>query len=441
MAAPAFGSAGTQFGGVDATPNIDIPAGVAADDIIVVTMFIDDGATVTGLPSGFAHTADSPVAVSATDPSRSHSQAIMWKRATGADSDAGTYDFTISSAVYADGQAIRYTGAVTSGDPWDVTNSAVGAGSGTAWPAVSDTTTVADVLLIASSTNWSGGAWTPPGGFTERRDSGNQVITVVDKAQAVAGATGSISGSCVGNDARTAWLGALKSTAGGTSATATPGAVTGSAVVPAPTITAQTNRTATPSAVTGAAVVPAPTITAQSNATISAGTVAGAASLPTVTIAAQSNVTATPAALTGSATVPAPAVSTGGNATAAADVVSATVVIPTPAITAQSNATAISSAVTGAAAVPAPTVSAQSNATATPGVVSATVVIPTPVVIAILHATIAAAVLARSIVIPTPTVIAAQAGAGVIGNIGDLYPNVLGGLAPPAAYAVAGSVG
>lgn len=312
--------------------------------------------------------------------------------------------------------------------------------------APSVTATVAGFLICHANdgNGASSGTSTPPSGMTEQYDAvlgGAMAYTGATVQLGGSGATGTKTFAKTGNATYATLSIVIKPAAGGTNATATPSAVTGSAVVPAPTITAQTNRTPTPSAVAGSAVVPAPTVSAQSNATISAGTVAGAATLPTATIAAQSNATATPAALAGAATVPAPAVSTGGNATAAPGVVSATVVIPTPAVTAQSNATATPSAVTGSATVPTPTVSAQSNANATPSVVSATVVIPTPVVTAILHATIAAAVLARSVVIPTPTVIAAQAGAGVIGNIGDLDPDVLGGLAPVAAYAVAGSVG
>src|SRR5262245_14862679 len=214
MAAPAFGTAGTQVQTTASTMNVDVPDSVAAGDIIVVTVFIETtggDATVTGLATDFAFAPDGQIVVSGGN---NHRQYVMWKRATGADSTAGTYDFTLSSSHYFNAQAIRYTGAVGSGDPWDVTNSAEsGATSGTVTPAVSDTTTVADTLLIWSGTNWSGGSWTPPTSFTERRDTGDGVCTVADLAQAAAGATGSITGTCTSSDRRTAWLGALKSEA------------------------------------------------------------------------------------------------------------------------------------------------------------------------------------------------------------------------------------
>lgn len=225
MAAPAFGSAGTQLQGTASTANIDVPDNVAADDIIVVTLYIDSTMTVTGLASSFAHAPDSPIQLGAGAGAGRHSMAVMWKRATGADSTGSTYNFTLSASTYRNGQAIRYTGVNTSGDPWDVTAFALEEGVGTSTtPAVSDTTTGADRLLVWAATNWTGGAWTPPsagGTWTERRDSGDRVCTVADKAQAVAGATGSITGTAGANDRMTAWLGALKPV-GSSGATAPP---------------------------------------------------------------------------------------------------------------------------------------------------------------------------------------------------------------------------
>jgi hypothetical protein len=124
VAAPAFGAIGTQLQvNPGSTSSVAVPTGVAANDIIVVAMFVDS-------------------------------------------------------------------------------------------PAVTVTTTGSDRLLVWSATNWSGGAWTPPTSFTERRDSGDEVMTSADLAQAGAGSSGSITGTCVGNDRRTAFLGALLPVAG-----------------------------------------------------------------------------------------------------------------------------------------------------------------------------------------------------------------------------------
>jgi hypothetical protein len=206
MTAPAFGAAGTQLqGSTGTTASVDVPDGVVAGSLVVVTAFIDTPTgTITAMPLDFANAGDSPVS------GGSNKTYVMWHRATGSESTAGTYDFTLSGAIYRNMQAITYDGVVASGDPWDVTAAALDNTNGTVTPAVSDTTTLADTLLVFAGTNWAGGAWTPPGGFTERRDTGDQVCTVADLAQAAAGATGSITATCVGSDRRTAWLGALK---------------------------------------------------------------------------------------------------------------------------------------------------------------------------------------------------------------------------------------
>lgn len=210
MAAPAFGAIGAQLQtNPGSTSSVAVPAGVVALDIIVVAMFVDGTATVSGLPSGFAHATGSPMTVTGTG---AHSQVVAWKRASGADS--GTYDFTVTSAGYVNAAASRYTGAVTTGDPWEAVDPEFSTSPGTTSPPCTVTTLGSDRLLVWSATNWSGGAWTPPASFTERRDSGDQVMTSADLAQAAAGSSGSVVGTCVGNDRRTAWLGALLPAAG-----------------------------------------------------------------------------------------------------------------------------------------------------------------------------------------------------------------------------------
>lgn len=203
---PAFGSASLQIQGVGDF-SVDVPASTAANDVIVVTAFVDATGSVTAMPTGFANVSGSPVVNNAA--SGNHKQYVMWKRATGA--DVGTYDFTLSlGSIYRNVQAIRYTGALATGDPWDTTASAIDTTDGTTSPSVTVTTTVPNTLLIWSSTNWSGGAWTPPTGFTERRDSGDRVCTAADLAQTATGSSGAVSGACAGSGKRTAWLGALK---------------------------------------------------------------------------------------------------------------------------------------------------------------------------------------------------------------------------------------
>lgn len=218
MAAPVFGSIGTYLETSSASPAFAVPSGVAANDVIVISFFLDSTTTISALPSGFAEAGNSPIA--RPSGGGAHTLHVVWKRATGA--DAGTYGFTLSGSTFVAGAALRYTGCVTSGNPWDVTTSADGgATNSTTTPAVSVTTTGADRMLVFAGSNWSGGRWTPPTGFTERIDSGTGVDTADEKSQAVAGSSGSVSATCVGNDKTLAWLGALTGTTGGGPATAT----------------------------------------------------------------------------------------------------------------------------------------------------------------------------------------------------------------------------
>jgi len=208
VAAPAFGTSGawTSTGGT--TLSLAVPASVASGDILVVEIFIDGSAVAVTGPSGFAHAPNSPRTVNAGS-AGNHSVNVLWKRATGADS--GTYAFTLSASGYAEGQAHRFTSCIASGNPWDGNTSSTGDGgntNSTTTPAVSFTTTGPDELLFFAGTNWSGGAWTPPTGFTEITDNASDV-TADYKVQATAGNSGTVQATCAGNDKVGAWLGAL----------------------------------------------------------------------------------------------------------------------------------------------------------------------------------------------------------------------------------------
>lgn len=205
MAAPAYGSAGTYLTSASGqtTANVAVPSSVAADDIIIVFLYKENGNTVT-MPSGFTEVGTAPN----TGDQWHHA---FWKRATGADS--GTYNFSWTGSVWRAATATRYTGCVTSGTPYDTgtgaPDTASRASSGTTTPAVSLTTEGADRLLVWSASTFNPGAWTPPSGFTERVDA-SDMLTVATKAQATAGATGSVTGTCATSDWQTAWLIALQ---------------------------------------------------------------------------------------------------------------------------------------------------------------------------------------------------------------------------------------
>jgi hypothetical protein len=291
MAAPAFGTSGTYgqtSGGNPATSiGLAVPASVAADDVIVAVIFLD-GATAQTItaPTGFTEATDSPAQAD------NHGGRVFWKRATGADS--GTYTFSWGTSQYAEGQAHRFTGAITTGDPFDVTVSAVDNGFVTTSPAVSDTTTVADTLLLHVATNWSGGTWTAPSGFTKRMQGGFDVATLSDKAQAASGATGSITATCTGTDRMTAWLGALKPTGGSVTHEATASVTETATITPSATVEkpATASVTETASITTSASVTKPVEATVTGTATITATAEVIKGVTATVTITATTTATA-----------------------------------------------------------------------------------------------------------------------------------------------------
>lgn len=203
---PAFGSAGTQLQGTAADMNVAVPAGVANNDIVVVTAFIDSNPTVNALAAGFANANGSPIFNNAV--SGNHRLYVLWKRASGA--DAGTYDFGLSAPTYRNAMAIRYTGCITSGDPWDDTDANFLTTDGTVSPDVSVVTSIVNTLAVWSATDWASGNWTAPTGFDLRRNTGDRVCATADMVLATAGSSGVINGSCAGSGKRCAWLGALK---------------------------------------------------------------------------------------------------------------------------------------------------------------------------------------------------------------------------------------
>ena len=204
---PQFGSAGSHLLGATASSAaVPVPSGVAAGDVILVHLYKQNTNAVTP-PAGFTEIG---TAQQTTGSVISHH--VFWKRATGADS--GTYSFTWTGSNWRAALATRYTGCVSTGNPYDsgggAPNGAARSSSGTTTPAVSLTTQGPDRLLVWSGTNFNSGAWTMPSGFTAvESDQADELSSTAYKAQAAAGATGSITGSCASSANETAWLIAL----------------------------------------------------------------------------------------------------------------------------------------------------------------------------------------------------------------------------------------
>lgn len=315
MAAPAFGSVGTTLAGAFTSGAVvSVPASVAANDVILVFIYKENANAVTP-PSGFTEAPDSPVVNSA--PFNLH---VFWKRATAG--DTGTYSFTWSGAPWRSAVAVRYTGAITSGNPLDVTASAVKTttADGSA-PAVSDTTTGIDELLVWAGALFNEGTCSTPSGFTERADigTGNGLgLAVDDKAQAVAGGTGSITATFSVNGQTAVWLGALKPVAAAGGTTLTPGGASLTLTGSAPTVTATANNVITPGGASLVLTGSAPVVAASDHKVIApaAATLTLIGSAPALQLATRIAPGAATLTLAGSApTVLAPQTITPGAAT------------------------------------------------------------------------------------------------------------------------------
>lgn len=191
MTAPVFSALGATLVGASGTTfNFPVPAGVAADEVVVILMYteMNTSATITW-PAGFTQLA------MADNTTSGHRLYCAWKRASGADSGNYTVTFSISTN-FTGGVAMRISGCVTSGDPFSIPSPAAGVTTSnqTAAPALSVTTTFADTLLLYFDSSFSqGSSWTPPTGMTEQRDGDSGLWSVNSLAKSTPGSTGSLS--------------------------------------------------------------------------------------------------------------------------------------------------------------------------------------------------------------------------------------------------------
>ncbi|PZG53131.1 hypothetical protein C1I98_06125 [Spongiactinospora gelatinilytica] len=220
MAEPSFLAVGGYAAATATQAAVPVPPGAQAGMAVVVGMFMD-GPPLAVAPSmlpGFAAAEGAPVQIS--DGAGTHSLYVWIKRLTAA--DTGTYDFGWSEERYQESQAVLYRDVAATGLLLDSpTDSAWSTDAITTSPPVEVTSVGPDRRLVWASTNWSGGEWTAPTGFTRRVQDGAQIWSLADRSWPTAGATGAVVGSCTGSDRRTAWLGALR----GTTSDSTPVAV------------------------------------------------------------------------------------------------------------------------------------------------------------------------------------------------------------------------
>lgn len=213
MAAPSLRALGTVTSGATGTPTFAEPAGAVADDIILCSWFQDDARTSatppTG-PAGFSRPNDAPQLNNPLGGSPDHSLQVFVGRRS--DVGAGPYVFTIipgtgGATPFCEGRAAAIQNVKV--DPSFYAGPQDGNTSGSSdvstAPAVSTTNSVNDCYAFYVATNWNGGAWTPPAGYTEQWDANNRIITFADLTLA-APQTTSPQAVCASSARMNAWV-------------------------------------------------------------------------------------------------------------------------------------------------------------------------------------------------------------------------------------------
>jgi hypothetical protein len=174
---PAFRSQASVTNGT----TVSRPSGVAAGDLLLATLEVDeDPATVSG-PAGWTLLLDTPAAQGTG--SAFHAQ--VWYKVAGS-SEPGSYSWTVSGSPWVDIGLLDYSN-VNQASPIDVS---AGRYAGvTATPSTSTvTTTAANEMLVALFINFDSGTWTAGSGMTKRYDFDSNEAQ--DALQAAAGSTG-----------------------------------------------------------------------------------------------------------------------------------------------------------------------------------------------------------------------------------------------------------
>jgi hypothetical protein len=220
----------TSATGNTTTPNVAVPTGVAAGDIVILAATIDSttAAFDTGdWPTGFTELAE------ARPTADTQQIAVGWKRLTGADAGSYTFGAVDSGARPWVCQAFAFTGRHAT-DPPVISTSAVNntANASPVTITANGVTAVAgdDLLMISGpdvTSDNGGNGHTAPASYTEREDAELSWSNLAgfSRDNVSAGATGTVSATFVtsaGNSGWAAWLVRIPAAAGGGAATSRP---------------------------------------------------------------------------------------------------------------------------------------------------------------------------------------------------------------------------
>lgn len=240
-------------------------------------MFLDNGVvTITSVPTNFTRAGDLPQNTNPAGGGTNHSLTVYWGRFS--DVGSGPYVFTKSASDYVTGRSAAVQDCVTTGDPFEAADGNTTASSVTTAPLVSASSTGADRYAFYVATNWTGGGWTPPTGYTERWDANDRTITIAD-LQLPTAATTSPQAVSAGSNRSNAWVGILLPVPGG--ASAAPSGISASASPGTPAVAL--NLSTAPSGIAATAAAGTPTATLLSAAPSGIGA-AAACGTPTVAL-------------------------------------------------------------------------------------------------------------------------------------------------------------
>lgn len=165
-----FRSAGAGVRGTGTSAAIPVPAGVAANDIVVIQLYVQSADAIASF--NFAALGFTVKTDTGTLNAVARGRLITaWKRLTGA--DAGTYTVTWTTSALYTGFAEAHLGINQGIDPWDAVASIIGGSTTTVSFAHTLTTSkLGDLIVVATSHATNGGDFTPaPSGMTESYDS------------------------------------------------------------------------------------------------------------------------------------------------------------------------------------------------------------------------------------------------------------------------------
>lgn len=192
------------------------------------------------------------------------------------------------------------------------------------------------------------------------------------------------------------------------SAIVSPAQLTATVSVLAPAVSTTQNPTISPAQLTATSSILAPTVSGQQQPTITPSLLTATASVLTATVSAVQNPTIAPAQLTATVSLLAPTVSAGGAVTVSPSQLSVTASVLAPTITAAQNVTVSSGLLTTTASLLAPTISTTQTATVTPALLTASTTVLAATVSTAGNGTVSPALLTATASVQAPTISAAQ---------------------------------